>query len=112
MPRIWNPSGPSALTRCCCTQPCGVSRRRMSRNRTETVAKYLPKKASACSRESVASLKLYQMVKSGDKMASNPDIFAPRIAVANRSEEHTSELQLLMRISYAAFRLTNKQVII
>src|SRR3546814_12595717 len=57
----------------------------MSRNRTETVAKYLPKKASACSRESVASLKLYQMVKSGDKMASNPDIFAPRIAVANRS---------------------------
>src|SRR3546814_4832047 len=26
-----------------------------------------------------------------------------------RSEEHTSELQLLMRISYAAFRLTNKR---
>src|SRR3546814_740734 len=49
MPRIWNPSGPSALTRCCCTKPCGVSRRRMSRNRTETVAKYFPKRASACS---------------------------------------------------------------
>src|SRR3546814_3794714 len=26
-----------------------------------------------------------------------------------RSEEHTSELQSLMRISYAVFRLTNKQ---
>src|SRR3546814_6145138 len=27
-----------------------------------------------------------------------------------RSEEHTSELQSLMRISYAVFRLTNKKV--
>src|SRR3546814_6090570 len=27
---------------------------------------------------------------------------------ANRSEEHTSELQSLMRISYAVFSLTNK----
>src|SRR3546814_2761618 len=30
-------------------------------------------------------------------------------APSNRSEEHTSELQSLMRISYAVFRLTQKQ---
>src|SRR3546814_10749948 len=31
------------------------------------------------------------------------------IAVAGRSEEHTSELQSLMRISYAVFRLKKKK---
>src|SRR3546814_4022782 len=31
--------------------------------------------------------------------------------LANRSEEHTSELQSLMRISYAVFCLTKKQII-
>src|SRR3546814_5700104 len=31
------------------------------------------------------------------------------LAVAGRSEEHTSELQSLMRISYAAFCLNNKK---
>src|SRR3546814_7720526 len=30
------------------------------------------------------------------------------VLAANRSEEHTSELQSLMRISYAVFRLKNK----
>src|SRR3546814_7713413 len=36
----------------------------------------------------------------------------PRVAAVARSEEHTSELQSLMRISYAVFCLkkTNKQV--
>src|SRR3546814_9616939 len=32
-----------------------------------------------------------------------------RLGVMNRSEEHTSELQSLMRISYAVFCLTNKK---
>src|SRR3546814_14955060 len=32
----------------------------------------------------------------------------PRAVVADRSEEHTSELQSLMRISYAVFCLTKK----
>src|SRR3546814_9737887 len=32
-----------------------------------------------------------------------------RMTVCNRSEEHTSELQSLMRISYAVFCLKNKQ---
>src|SRR3546814_3111910 len=33
-----------------------------------------------------------------------------RLALALRSEEHTSELQSLMRISYAAFCLKNKKM--
>src|SRR3546814_1659206 len=33
---------------------------------------------------------------------------APEIGVASRSEEHTSELQSLMRISYAVFCLKKK----
>src|SRR3546814_4381673 len=32
-----------------------------------------------------------------------------RVTVANRSEEHTSELQSLMRISYAVFCLKKKK---
>src|SRR3546814_8137633 len=35
--------------------------------------------------------------------------FAAFYAVAGRSEEHTSELQSLMRISYAVFCLTKKK---
>src|SRR3546814_3453989 len=35
----------------------------------------------------------------------------PALAAAIRSEEHTSELQSLMRISYAAFCLTKKNKI-
>src|SRR3546814_1821957 len=38
-------------------------------------------------------------------LANNRDL---RIAYANRSEEHTSELQSLMRISYAVFCLKKK----
>src|SRR3546814_10615852 len=33
---------------------------------------------------------------------------SPQMVAAQRSEEHTSELQSLMRISYAVFRLKNK----
>src|SRR3546814_2297249 len=34
---------------------------------------------------------------------------APRVALPERSEEHTSELQSLMRISYAVFCLKKKK---
>src|SRR3546814_1707225 len=36
-------------------------------------------------------------------------LWEQRIAQAARSEEHTSEIQSLIRISYAAFCLTNKK---
>src|SRR3546814_10372497 len=39
--------------------------------------------------------------------ATHPSAIEPR-ALASRSEEHTSELQSLMRISYAVFCLKNK----
>src|SRR3546814_1334178 len=39
---------------------------------------------------------------------SGPFLALSRLAVADRSEEHTSELQSLMRISYAVFRLKKK----
>src|SRR3546814_7039629 len=55
--------------------------------------------------------------KNGEKMASggggDPIVFGPngivvKARTANRSEEHTSELQSLMRISYAVFCLKKK----
>src|SRR3546814_8837926 len=36
---------------------------------------------------------------------------AKRLLISNRSEEHTSELQSLMRISYAVFCLKKKKLI-
>src|SRR3546814_9868094 len=44
--------------------------------------------------------------------ASRPSIVAePRCGRSTRSEEHTSELQSLMRLSYAVFCLTKKNYI-
>src|SRR3546814_19927251 len=46
------------------------------------------------------------------KMTSNKETTASTVVVgSNRSEEHTSELQSLMRISYAVFCLKKKTVI-
>src|SRR3546814_17631206 len=47
----------------------------------------------------------------GDSTASVPPILATRSRIP-RSEEHTSELQSLMRISYAVFCLKKKKAII
>src|SRR3546814_6341266 len=46
----------------------------------------------------------------GEDRAIRPPVFGrgPKIIVAQRSEEHTSELQSLMRISYAVFCLKKK----
>src|SRR3546814_5880927 len=41
-----------------------------------------------------------------ERLAAFPDVFA---VTAERSEEHTSELQSLMRISYAVFCLKKKK---
>src|SRR3546814_8985050 len=43
-----------------------------------------------------------------DHVPFSPD-FTGRLAVQQRSEEHTSELQSLMRISYAVFCLNKKK---
>src|SRR3546814_9312800 len=49
---------------------------------------------------------LIALVEAGDRIAI--DIPARRINLLIRSEEHTSELQSLMRISYAVFCLTKQ----
>src|SRR3546814_7607913 len=43
-----------------------------------------------------------------DAIAANPDVWAKTAFILCRSEEHTSELQSLMRISYAVFCLKKK----
>src|SRR3546814_7293762 len=50
------------------------------------------------------SRKSVNLVSAGSKVVSAPAKAAP----AQRSEEHTSELQSLMRISYAVFCLKKK----
>src|SRR3546814_3278783 len=49
-------------------------------------------------------------VQSGDRMATVAAALALERARAARSEEHTSELQSLMRISYAVFCLKKKKI--
>src|SRR3546814_3080978 len=44
-------------------------------------------------------------------LSSDLDSFVPHAASVSRSEEHTSELQSLMRISYAVFCLKKKTII-
>src|SRR3546814_5246330 len=48
-------------------------------------------------------------VSPGATTAGSPRLRARRLDRADRSEEHTSELQSLMRISYAVFCLKKKQ---
>src|SRR3546814_1262857 len=68
---------------------------------------------------------MYQLIQpkthgGGIRVLENVEVLAPRPqrdempeqALANRSEEHTSELQSLMRISYAVFCLKKKKSII
>src|SRR3546814_6708497 len=59
--------------------------------------------ASAVLRDSTSN----SLAKPGDKASPTRRIMVPRI---NRSEEHTSELQSLMRISYAVFCLKKKTI--
>src|SRR3546814_4516967 len=46
------------------------------------------------------------------KVTSDQILFSVKLFIAARSAEHTSELQLLMRISYAVFCLKKKKLII
>src|SRR3546814_1150169 len=49
------------------------------------------------------------MFTAADMTASNNNTWAMEIEPGERSEEHTSELQSLMRISYAVFCLKKKK---
>src|SRR3546814_7261733 len=76
-----------------------VSQYRMGRGRTAGFAD-----ANADAREQQLPEILCHPAKGGEK---RPDRDCPHDHIA-RSEEHTSELQSLMRISYAVFCLTKK----
>src|SRR3546814_2889785 len=53
--------------------------------------------------------KLPQPVPAGhDYDVADADVLMNRVRIEDRSEEHTSELQSLMRISYAVFSLKKK----
>src|SRR3546814_10493384 len=59
---------------------------------------------------SIAENKHYQLLSESNRI--NNTVIPPRrgwIVDRNRSEEHTSELQSLMRISYAVFCLKKKK---
>src|SRR3546814_5261044 len=54
------------------------------------------------------AIPLYQAAASAG--GADKETWTYRLAVAQRSEEHTSELQSLMRISYAVFCLKKKNM--
>src|SRR3546814_8470413 len=51
---------------------------------------------------------IYTRLRAGSPVAAERDAMPP--AIERRSEEHTSELQSLMRISYAVFCLKKKNI--
>src|SRR3546814_8965788 len=68
-------------------QPAGIDRSVLCRLRRHWASSFRPARISACT------------------LASLPSVRAAAVTAPERSEEHTSELQSLMRISYAGFCL-------
>src|SRR3546814_3297363 len=72
----------------------------------------LPRKVAAQEQPGVAMIAEKQIRLRDDRLQDRRRIGLPPVPQAPapiRSEEHTSELQSLMRISYAVFFLTKKQ---
>src|SRR3546814_10258734 len=72
-----------------------------------TIGNMTPAAAVDLLRAMVATLGSGAMLLIGMDRVKSPDVLIP--AYDDRSEEHTSELQSLMRISYAVFCLTKKK---
>src|SRR3546814_3866711 len=64
----------------------------------------VPPSAGGARQRLLAPARLYHLARAGG-------VYAPRDRRCGRSEEHTSELQSLMRISYAVFCLKKKKPI-
>src|SRR3546814_967415 len=69
-----------------------------------TAMRYPCSTRSACRWASISSAAAISAHISGTVISRSE----PKVALASRSEEHTSELQSLMRISYAVFCLKKK----
>src|SRR3546814_3343222 len=77
--------------------------------RTDTLFPYTTLFRSICrARMSMACTPAYKLSKSGFRITNCTEEPKPPNAGGLRSEEHTSELQSLMRISYAVFCLKKK----
>src|SRR3546814_2937101 len=65
-------------------------------------------RAIADGRASVATGRIERFTETGIRLTSGEELKADIVVAATRSEEHTSELQSLMRSSYAVFCFKNK----
>src|SRR3546814_5326438 len=80
--------------------------------RTDTLFPYTTLFRSEEKQREDRAIEFYNLLSSFDYMASTPTLFnAGTLRPQLRSEEHTSELQSLMRISYAVFCLKQKRLI-
>src|SRR3546814_5391096 len=75
--------------------------------RTATVRHVDPHRHRHCFGDAAPAIRLSATERTGPRAAR---AWPPRTLDLHRSEEHTSELQSLMRISYAVFCLKNKKV--
>src|SRR3546814_10457504 len=60
--------------------------------------------------EALAATRVVALDKTGTLTRNRPSVVEVVATEAGRSEEHTSELQSLMRISYAVFCLKKKKI--
>src|SRR3546814_10721994 len=65
--------------------------------------------ALACADEGASILHFHAYDEQSGRQRDDYEIYAPIIERIRKSEEHTSELQSLMRISYAVFCLKKKK---
>src|SRR3546814_2664799 len=64
--------------------------------------------ASVWTRSFSDAHRLSRRIEAGTVWINTHSMFDPALTIGGRSEEHTSELQSLMRISYAVFCLKKK----
>src|SRR3546814_12345929 len=86
---------------------CLMIRRPPRSTRTDTLFPYTTLFRSSVN-TSLCEIVLNIYFLSSEKQNKEPLLPAPILAIKFRSEEHTSELQSLMRISYAVFCLKKK----
>src|SRR3546814_1614663 len=85
----------------------GAERRRPARELRRIVEPVRPRRLPA----RIARIAAHRRrLPAGGRMSLRPDLAIIADHVVPRSEEHTSELQSLMRSSYAFFCLKNKQL--
>src|SRR3546814_9741712 len=108
-------SSPSTTTSACSYRTtrcrpsfCSYSRQRVSKSACRAINRYI---RGQCSLPGIAS-DLLEFDPSSDHTDRPNQMTRPTTWIVERSEEHTSELQPLMRITYAVFCLKKKKYLI